>query len=105
MTRVATPENQDYLLMIARHGTASHMERLVSGYRRAERGWEQMQCDDCYVRRELQWYQAEDGMLVVKARLTAQDGARFKAALDVVTQEMFDEGSADLSHETLFETT
>ena len=29
MTRVATPQNEDYLLMIASHGTASHVERLV----------------------------------------------------------------------------
>lgn len=37
MTRIATPANEDYLLMIARHGTASHMERLVSRYRRVGR--------------------------------------------------------------------
>jgi len=29
MTRVATRENEDYLLQIARHGTAAHVERLV----------------------------------------------------------------------------
>ena len=29
MTRVATPENEEYLMMIARHGTAAHMEQLV----------------------------------------------------------------------------
>ncbi len=29
MTRVATQENEDYLLQIAHHGTATHVERLV----------------------------------------------------------------------------
>lgn len=29
MTRVATSDNERYLLQIARHGTASHVERLV----------------------------------------------------------------------------
>lgn len=29
MTRVATEKNEEYLLMIARHGTAAHVERLV----------------------------------------------------------------------------
>ena len=37
MTRVATPETERYLLMIARHGTAAHMERLVRHYRRVKR--------------------------------------------------------------------
>ena len=32
MTRVATEKNEDYLLMIARHGTAVHVERLVRNY-------------------------------------------------------------------------
>ena len=34
MTRVATPQNEDYLLHIARHGTASHVEGLVRRYRK-----------------------------------------------------------------------
>ena len=37
MTRVATLENEDYLLNIAQHGTAAHVERLVRQYRRVER--------------------------------------------------------------------
>jgi len=37
MTRVADCDNEDYLLMIARHGTATHMERLVRQFRRVER--------------------------------------------------------------------
>ena len=37
MTRVADADNEDYLLMIARHGTATHMERLVRQFRRVER--------------------------------------------------------------------
>ena len=37
MTRVADPSNEDYLLMIAEHGTAHHVERLVSKYRTASR--------------------------------------------------------------------
>jgi hypothetical protein len=33
ITRVATAASEDYLLMIAEHGTASHVERLVRSYR------------------------------------------------------------------------
>ena len=32
MTRAATPENEEYLMMIARHGTAAHIEFLVQKY-------------------------------------------------------------------------
>jgi hypothetical protein len=37
MTREATPENEDYLPMIADHGTVSHVERLVPNDRRVKR--------------------------------------------------------------------
>ena len=36
MTRIATPDNENYLLTIAHNGTAFHMEALVSKYRRAK---------------------------------------------------------------------
>jgi len=36
MTRVATADNEAYLLMIARHGTAAHVETVVRGYRRVQ---------------------------------------------------------------------
>jgi hypothetical protein len=38
MTRVATPENENYLLNIARHGTAAHVEGLVRRFERVN-GW------------------------------------------------------------------
>src|SRR5882724_11429237 len=34
ITRVATPATEDVLLMVALHGTAAHVEKLVRGYRR-----------------------------------------------------------------------
>src|ERR1700676_5287665 len=36
LTRVACPATEETLLMIALHGTAYHVERLVQGYRRAQ---------------------------------------------------------------------
>ena len=38
MTRIATPENEEYLLYLAENGTAGHLEMLVRAYRRASRG-------------------------------------------------------------------
>jgi hypothetical protein len=74
MTRVATPENEEYLLMIAQHGTASHMEQVVSKYRKVQRT-----CADSAEReqrdaRKLLYYQDDDGMWVIHARLPACTG-------------------------------
>ena len=33
ITRIADEANEDYLLMLARHGTAHHVEKAVSKYR------------------------------------------------------------------------
>lgn len=36
MPRIATPEKEDFLLTIAQHGTASHVEQTVAKYRRVK---------------------------------------------------------------------
>ena len=36
ITRIACAETEDYLLMIAEHGTAQHVEKLVRAYRRCQ---------------------------------------------------------------------
>ncbi len=84
MTRVATPENEDYLLMIARHGTASHMERLVRGYRRVGRSEALQQLSS----RELSYYVDEDGTYVIRGRLTPEQGERMVQALDAAMEEL-----------------
>ena len=52
ITRVGTPENEEYLLMIAHHGTATHLEKVVRHYRRVKR-WEELdRVNDQYAARE-----------------------------------------------------
>ena len=76
MTRVATPDNEDYLLMIARHGTAAHVERLVSQYRKVKR-IEALEAENQrHDMREMNWYIDDDGSYVIKARLTPEQGER-----------------------------
>ena len=83
MTRVATPQNEDYLLMIADHGTASHVERLVRNYRKVKR-CEALERDNrLHGSRELNWYTDDDGSVVLKGRLSPEQGARILQALDV----------------------
>jgi len=82
MTRVATPENEDYLLMIAQHGTASHLERLIRGYRRVERAEEAARANQQYADRELRCWYDDDGSLVIRGRLPPEQGALLLKALE-----------------------
>ena len=84
MTRVATPDNEDFLLRIAHYGTASHVEKVVSKYRsvRAKQ-------DDAAEReqdnaRKLVYYQDSDGMWVIHAMLPPEAGAMVVKALQAI---------------------
>jgi hypothetical protein len=70
MSRVATPENEDYLLQIARHGTANHVERLVSKYRRVQSSAECERANDLHDARYLHFRHDEDGAMLMEVRLS-----------------------------------
>ncbi len=61
MTRIADEKNEDYLMMIAKHGTAHHVEKLVSKYRMAKRLQDAEVADAQYRDRELSHYYDHDG--------------------------------------------
>jgi len=96
MTRVATPKNEDYLLMIADHGTASHVERLVRNYRKVKRSEALARSNQHHALRELTWYIDGDGSYVLKARLAPEQGARIAQALKAAME------SEDVPAETSF---
>ena len=93
MTRVATPQNEDFLLMIAQHGTASHMEQVVGKYqgvqrtmaREAELDRAEAEQQD---QRELVSYQDSDGMWIIHARLPAEEGSLVVKAIDAVATQV-----------------
>ncbi len=91
MTRAATPENESFLLRIAQHGTASHMEKLVRQYERAERLSKNDHCKTQSHAREFSWYTDDDGMLVFRGRLAPEDGAVFVKAMDAVMHQVNEE--------------
>lgn len=104
MTRVATPQNEDYLLMIAGHGTASHVERLVRNYRKVKRSEALARSNQHHALRELTWYIDDDGSYVLKARLAPEQGARIAQALDAAMENVSAEtsfhGEAAIHEET-----
>jgi hypothetical protein len=88
LTRVATPANEEYLLNIALHGTASHVESVVRGYRRAldaeELSREAIQQRDQY----LLYYTEPDGSLVIRGQVPAEIGALFVRALEAAEDSL-----------------
>ena len=99
MTRVATGENEDYLLMIARHGTASHVERLVRNYRKVKRIEALERDNDRHAIRKLDWHFDDDDCMVLRGRFTPEQGAVIRKVLDQIMDEDFEE-QKDVSAET-----
>ena len=93
MTRSASPENEDFLLRIAQHGTAQHVETLVRKYQRIRRCADNHptkgQLDRSqFEAREFRWYYGEDGMLEFKGKLPPEQGAVFLKAIDLVLRSL-----------------
>jgi hypothetical protein len=61
MTRIADESNEDYLMMIARHGTAHHVEKLVSKYSRCKRLQDVANANKQHAKRELNCRFDNDG--------------------------------------------
>jgi Domain of unknown function (DUF222) len=80
MTRAATPDNEETLLMYARHATGAQLEKIVSGYSRALRATSEG-ANEAHERRYLYTRHEADGSLVIEARVPAEDGALLLAAL------------------------
>ena len=97
LSRVATPETEDTLLMIALHGTASHVEKLVRQYRRAQDAAELTREALQFANRSVRYFYDDDGSLVLNARLPAESGAVLVKALEVATEDFW---KADRSAKT-----
>ena len=82
VTRVATPETEQALLDVALCGTAAHVEQIVRGWRRVDRVAEQAEDRRRHETRSLRTWVDDDGMVVVRGRLTPQVGAVLRRALE-----------------------
>jgi hypothetical protein len=97
MTRIADENNEDYLLMIAKHGTAYHVEKLVSKYRRVVRLNDAEAARTAYDNRQLSYYYDHDGSLVIKGRFPAEQGALIVKALEMAMDKNFADVPAETS--------
>ncbi len=88
MTRVATPKSETDLVAVARHGTASHIDRIVAGYRQVERNM-----DPDRARAQLRgrgvWYESnDDGSVTITIRGGPDAIARIKEAIAAAMPEV-----------------
>ena len=89
VTRVATPETEQTLLDVALSGTAAHVEQIVRGWRRVDRNAERSEEKLRQQRRSLRTWVDEDGMVVVKGRLTPEVGAALRRALEAACDQAY----------------
>src|SRR6266404_6337681 len=95
LTRVASPETEDTLLMIAQHGSAHHVEAVVRHFRRAKEAQELTREQEQEANRALSYHIDDDGSLILKARLPAEAGAVFMKALELSVEEVRSNEPAD----------
>jgi hypothetical protein len=94
MTRIADESNEEYLLSIAKHGTAHHVEKLVSRYRRVERLRDAEAACTAYDNRQLDYHYDSDGCLVIKGRFPAEQGALIVKALEMAMEKQYAEAAS-----------
>ncbi|MPY87704.1 MAG: DUF222 domain-containing protein [Luteitalea sp.] len=94
LTRVATPANETRLVDAARSGTAAHIERLVRAWRRVDRQAEARETAWRHEQRHLATWVDEDGMVVIRGRLTPELGAVVQRALEAAADQLFREEAA-----------
>jgi hypothetical protein len=89
LTRVASPESEEFLLHQATYATASQLERMLSAYRRSEQPDPERHGEP-----ELRWSWSRDGSLHIEARLSPDDGRAFLDALEAARSQIRDEARA-----------
>jgi hypothetical protein len=97
LPRVATAETEERLLAFARCGTASHVERLVRAWRRVDRNAENREAERRQRSRSLSVYQDEDGMFVIRGRLTPEVGAIVRQAIVAARDRLHAERRATMT--------
>ena len=74
-------------------GTAAHVERFVRAWRRVDRVQEARETEVRHLRRELSTWVDDDGMVVIRGRLTPELGAVVQRALEAAADRLFREAA------------
>lgn len=93
LTRIATPENEARLVEAAQAATAAQIERLVRGWRRVDRIEAAQQTERRHLHRELALWVDDDGMVVIRGRLTPEVGTVVQRALEAAADRLYRESA------------
>ncbi|MBP7776377.1 MAG: DUF222 domain-containing protein [Acidobacteria bacterium] len=93
LTRVATPDNEQALVDFALSGTAAHVERFVRGWRRVDAVSDRTTDEARHLARSLATWVDDDGMVVIRGRLTPEVGALVQRALEAAANTLFRESA------------
>ena len=81
-------ETEDNLLMIAEHGTAQHVEKLVRAFRRCKDAEELTREARQQQTRSITYRHDDDGSLILVCRLPAEAGALIVRALELALEKL-----------------
>ena len=88
LTRVATPANERRLLDFALCAPASYVERLARAWRRVDRATEAADDQRRQTRRHLNTWVDDDGMVVIRGRLSPEVGAVVRRAIEAASDRL-----------------
>jgi hypothetical protein len=88
ITRVASAETEDFLLQIAEHGTAQHVEKVVRAYRRCQQAEELSREARQQANRFFSYRYDDDGSLVFHGQLPAEVGALLVQAIEAAVEPL-----------------
>jgi hypothetical protein len=95
VTRVATPENEAALVAFAKAGTAAHVERLVRYVAQSDADLAARRDELQHESRHLELTTDEDGMVIVRGRLTPEVGAVLRKALEAAAEKLYQDQAPD----------
>ncbi|HEU4980940.1 MAG TPA: DUF222 domain-containing protein [Solirubrobacterales bacterium] len=93
LTRIAEPDTEEDLIELARHATASQIERVVRGLRRVTTEEAEEQGAARYL---VTWWE-DDGSLSIRAQLPPEEGSAFLQGLEAAHDRLRESGAEDAS--------
>ena len=102
LTRVATPANERRLLGFAECAPASYVERLARAWRRVDMAEEAADERRRHERRQLSTWVDDDGMVVIRGRLSPEVGAVVRRALEAAGDRLWKEAPPEEAAETSY---
>jgi len=91
LTRVADADNESELLELARDCTTAQLERVVRAWKRGDRQDEATRERERHERRCLSIFPDDDGMYVVRGKLTPELGALLMRAVEAASDALYRE--------------